>query len=320
MTALRRAQMRGAILGALTMAAALAGGGALAARILAHEPHLTLPNNLAAHLTAGTALLALAIAALGWRWIGLAGLALSTVVFGQTLYAAPWGQQIVPGPHDLRLVSFNVMRRNPESGAVADWLLASDADVVLLLEAAAMIPHLRSLESRFPHQTSCPDRATCEMLILSRVPIITLDAEAGPPHARDRLMIATVELDGGPFTLFATHWTKDFFAYLRGLEREALYWRIERHRRADGGPFAIAGDFNAAPWDFSITNLARRQELSLPSRWAPTWPVSAGWLGLPIDHVLIPRDVGVTAFETHPDPMGSNHRGLVADLVLFPAE
>jgi endonuclease/exonuclease/phosphatase (EEP) superfamily protein YafD len=51
-------------------------------------------------------------------------------------------------------------------------------------------------------------------------------------------------------------------------------------------------------------------------RFGPgTWPSDAA-LRLPIDHVLLRGDAGLAGMETLGADLGSNHLGIVADIVL----
>jgi len=80
----------------------------------------------------------------------------------------------------------------------------------------------------------------------------------------------------------------------------------------------LAGDFNSAAWSHNIDRLARAQKLIAPPAYPATWPVRLGPLGVPIDNMWTRGPLYISSIEALEDPMGSNHRGLMAELSLAP--
>ena len=60
------------------------------------------------------------------------------------------------------------------------------------------------------------------------------------------------------------------------------------------------------------------QQLAPGPAYPPTWPVELGPLGVPLDNVFTRAPLAVQSVEAIPDPMGSNHRGLLAGIALAP--
>jgi endonuclease/exonuclease/phosphatase family metal-dependent hydrolase len=88
---------------------------------------------------------------------------------------------------------------------------------------------------------------------------------------------------------------------------------------AEGVPRILAGDFNA-----TLDHSAFREVLDLGyvdaadaagAGLKATWPVGRRVPGIAIDHVLVPRSVGVEAFDVETIP-GTDHRAVVARLRL----
>ncbi len=81
-------------------------------------------------------------------------------------------------------------------------------------------------------------------------------------------------------------------------------------------PTILVGDFNAAPWSRRI----RQIEKTFGLRHAPfpiaTWPVEAGFLGIPIDHILLRGGTAFVEIAPWGAELGSNHRGLRATITL----
>jgi endonuclease/exonuclease/phosphatase (EEP) superfamily protein YafD len=155
------------------------------------------------------------------------------------------------------------------------------------------------------------------MLALSRWPIENT-AWVGAPHAPQRLARIALAMPAGTVTLFATHWERDFFSINRLREAVYLARAIRAHVRGGGGPFALVGDFNATPWDFHLGKVLREFGLRHAARWTPTWPVGAGLLGAPIDHIVAPPGAIFERFERLERDFGSNHHGLRARLAFDP--
>jgi endonuclease/exonuclease/phosphatase (EEP) superfamily protein YafD len=80
------------------------------------------------------------------------------------------------------------------------------------------------------------------------------------------------------------------------------------------GPVVVAGDFNATPFTPVFKDFVRLANVSPMRLPVPTFPAIFGWLGIPIDHILV-RDVQVKDVEAL-SSIGSDHRPLKATLIL----
>lgn len=81
-------------------------------------------------------------------------------------------------------------------------------------------------------------------------------------------------------------------------------------------PMVLLGDFNAAPWSRRMMELERRHDLDHAPWPVATWPVRAGGLGIPIDHVLLGKGAKLGSLSPWGSDLGSNHRGLLAKIDL----
>lgn len=215
--------------------------------------------------------------------------------------AAPVGAQ------DFTLISFNALYSNRDGVSAIRYLLSSGADAILLLEAQQFAPELARLAETYPYRLGCAGPETCDTLLLSRrPPLHQWQSWLGAVPAKRYVQFA-FDLGGRRVTVVGAHLTKPYFDDLPKIERLVL---AERLRRIDG-PLIVAGDFNAVPWSSDLGELARRADIRFSGFYVPTWPASAGRLGLPIDHVLT-RGASVRSLEALPSAFGSNHRGLIA--------
>ncbi|MCA8881935.1 MAG: endonuclease/exonuclease/phosphatase family protein [Rhodobacteraceae bacterium] len=257
------------------------------------------------------------IAIVGARRIAAACLALA-LLCGGGLVVEQWraGLPLVPtASADLRLVWLNANFRNPlPPERIVDAIRASGADLVMLAESKKVGPHLDSLSDLYPYRAGCIE--TCEISVLSRYPIDNLVVR-GPGNAwKERLFLFGLTVPGkAPVTIVALHMSKPWFYGIIDQEIDT----VEEEVRKRPGPMVLAGDLNSAPWSLRLHWLRWLAGLRPPTRPVPTWPDEAGPLGIPIDHVLVrggPRIVSIAPWGAD---LGSDHRGLIAELSLPPA-
>lgn len=250
-------------------------------------------------------------------------------------WSQPWrigsarGGRLEPVPPDgtpLRLVSANALGPNRRPERFAAQAVALDADVLVVVEASGTIlDHLEAAELRRTHQHGLVEKRArwsgCG--IWSRYPLELLEAgDAG--HA---YIAARVDLPppAGPVAVVAVHTYAPakphsgpkWLASLDALE--GVIGRL----RADGHRVVAAGDWNATMGHRPLRRLIERQRLrdahTVTGRgrarsWPQTWWFPAVAL---IDRVLVSDGVAVASISERP-MAGSDHRALVADLLVSP--
>ena len=259
----------------LTHFAPLALAGALAVLLV------TLP--LARRGRAKRAALALGGAAAVW----------SFVLIGPELAAASRRDPPASGPA-LKVVTFNIWGgRNRDVEATADWLIAADADVVLLQEVfggGADIP--RRLRAKYPHGLVCSENR-CSLAVLSKHPVrrSSLQRQRWRGPAAKALSVAWAEIDapGGRFVALTTHYTWPTWVWAQEWQRAELV-RLTRPFAQDD--LIVTGDFNLTPWSKALREQDVRLGLRRRTRALFSWPTVATrhrvWTPfplLPIDHV-----------------------------------
>ncbi len=265
--------------------------------------------------------------------LGVAGLSLLTAqririavlvvclfALGTVLYAGLWpvlSQSRQPFPPlaaneaELKLVSFNSWSNHKDPKKIADFLLAEDADVVVLVEfPSAFNKVLGLVKEKFPHQYDCNVQSYCHIAILSRIPFAETSGNAnwkGPPMAWARF---GDELGG--LTLFGVHFSRPFtpnwqWSQMRNLASETFIAK---------GPFVVAGDFNATKDSFLI-NAFQEFSGSIRITSLPTWPT--WFFELPqigIDHMFISNGVRPLSNPTVRPNAGSDHLPIKARLAV----
>lgn len=210
------------------------------------------------------------------------------------------------------LLSFNLLNTNPNGAAIADFIVGSDADVVLLMEAAPIAPFRDKLLEAYPYHGGCDVGRDCDTVLLSRTPLEQVTLSSLSHVWQNRLITSATVIDGQRINIVAAHLAKPYFDEFPEVEAQALAKVIEEL----DGPLLLAGDFNAAAWSGNIDQLALRDNLAPGPAYPATWPVKLGPFGVPIDNVFARAPLVVDSVRSLDDAMSSNHRGLIAEISL----
>lgn len=211
----------------------------------------------------------------------------------------------------MRLLSYNILNSNYENGpAIAAYINASGADVVYVMESSPLFEHRAALATVYPYRFGCDEVQTCDLMVLSRTPLEGAQFHDLGTTWRNRLITAKTTIAGTTINVVAAHMVKPYFDSASVMEARTLRRIID----AIEGPMVLAGDFNAAPWSDNIEWLARNSRL-VSGPWYPaTWPVPLGPMGVPIDNAFTRDGLFIDKLEAMADSIGSNHRGLVAEI------
>jgi endonuclease/exonuclease/phosphatase (EEP) superfamily protein YafD len=240
----------------------------------------------------------------------LAGMATSSILAAPFVTAPSFFHQIGM----IRLVSFNMYRANGRSAEAVDWLLAQNADIVVLLEAAPeQQGELKRLIQHFPYVYGCSAEHYCSTMILARQA-----ARAVWPHAvgdadnRKALSALTASFDwqGQTVPITAVHLDRPW--PLGRQNREMVALNIVMQTVARGG--IVVGDFNSAPTTFAMRDMAAAGDVRLASGLTGTWPSDgAGLLRLPLDQLYLGPCLSAGEVSRGPS-LGSDHFPLISDI------
>jgi len=304
--------MRAEFSGALTLLAALLGVAIGVGFVWPTNPVGAIAENLLPHLAAMLLLVGLGLLAMRYPWRSvLVLLAVGATTVGLAPAFLP-GQLPGGSGNRIQVISFNILSSNADGGeAIARMLVQSPADLVFVQEALPLLPYLEYLDGAFPFRAGCGRGVkACDLMLLSRLPLSEPQFFSLGPLWSNRAVEAKVQVDGQTVRLVGVHLSKPYFDGFAAGEREILRQRLGS---PDGMPLVLAGDFNAAGWTSGLRRLFNRGGLA-PGRPEPsTWPVWAGPLGVPLDHIAA-REAHILEVSPLPDAFGSNHRGLMADI------
>ena len=229
------------------------------------------------------------------------------------LFAAPRAPADATLPV-VRVLTFNVLVENQNESGVVEYIRASNADIVLIIEVDSRWVHaIESLREIYPHQHLRPREGPWGMALLSRLPWSSLTEEAFAAHQAPA-PVATFAMAGGSFVFVGAHPFPPVSSDgARG--RDGFLSGLGSHLERLNAPAIVAGDLNATRWSApfrKFVKVARLRDSAEGRGWQPTW--NAGSLfQIPIDHVLISDQWTVVNRQIGPD-LGSDHRPLVVDL------
>ncbi|WP_116654353.1 endonuclease/exonuclease/phosphatase family protein [Pelagibacterium sediminicola] len=219
------------------------------------------------------------------------------------------------------LMTFNVFGRNSEPDVLADYIIATDADIVALQEYS---PEVRraihpALAGHYVHFQYCAGGQRAFVGLYSKFAFEPLSEDACSPSIANperiaRIVVGFAPEDGAPFALATTHhdWPApvtrqaEQFASLRdALSTVAL-------------PLMLVGDFNSTPWSYALRRFVTEAGLTRHTFNLPTFPklwyYLRGWRWtpafLPIDHVMSRGGISVHEIERG-EPSGSDHLPII---------
>lgn len=224
-----------------------------------------------------------------------------------------------PGARRVRVASLNVEFGNRELERVREFVRASRADVLLLIEVdRATLEALAPELGAFPQRIEAPRNDPFGLALYSRPPLRARRVDELGTHPLPAFE-AELELEGARATLVALHAPPPISAE-NAAERDRKIEDAVRLLRRAGGPALLLGDLNATPWGETLERTAFAQgffDARLGQGLLPSWPADVPLLGIPIDHCLASREWRVLEAGLGA-PCGSDHLGVVFELALGP--
>ncbi|WP_269716465.1 endonuclease/exonuclease/phosphatase family protein [Caulobacter sp. NIBR2454] len=227
----------------------------------------------------------------------------------------------------LKIVQFNAWGRNEDPEESARWLLAQDADILVLEEAYGAAGRFhKKIRAAYPYRTGCPKARPCQNLILSRL----------KPTVQGDFAERTIRRDGKPFlsvlyagfgrgddafTVMGAHYAWPWPAGYQQRQSAALAKKLGAFDRET---MILTGDFNSTPWSFAMRRQDKAFGMERRTRALATWPARFDRAGfhplfpiLPIDHVYAGKAWRTVKVERGPR-LGSDHRPVVVTLARTP--
>ena len=229
-----------------------------------------------------------------------------------------WIGQTGPGPKGaarLRVLALNVEYTQDTGAAASRQIRAQNPDIVVLSELSPR--NQRHLDlTRYRYSSQHPKTNAFGQGIWSRWPIT--EESTWSVNGLDMLRL-TVHTPTGPVRIYQVHTDAPQNAQGRRIWKQQLK-QLHEYLNAERRPVIAAGDFNGSHWDGPYSDLLggprRIADAGQGRGYLATWPSGRRLPPLlPLDHVLVSRGVGVRHFKVL-GPVGSDHRGVLADLTL----
>lgn len=258
------------------------------------------------------------------RWVmvglGLAAIAASGVLMAPEMTAAWRFKPKPPKPGDLKVIQFNAWHENPSPEKSLAWVLAQNADVVIVEEGGGGNTAMLKALVKTYNYASCSRAGRCEPWIFSRRRIIA-DGTITIGSKRLAAGWATLDDPGGPFTVAGVHL---YWPAPAGPQQAQSRRLVDGLKSLDRRSLILAGDFNSTPWSFTLKRQDKALGLHRWTRALPSWPAgqfsrvaAAPAPFLPIDHVYAGDEWRAVRVERGP-AIGSDHRPIVVTLRRLP--
>ncbi|HJV42376.1 endonuclease/exonuclease/phosphatase family protein [Caulobacter sp.] len=254
------------------------------------------------------------------RWVmivlGLVAICACAVLMGPEMSAAWRFKPAAIAPGDLKVIQFNAWYENPSPEKSVAWILAQNADVVIVEEGGGGNRAVLKALVKTYNYASCSRAGLCEPWIFSRRRIV---ADGTIPIGTKRLAAgwATLEDPGGPFTVVGVHL---YWPAPAGRQQAQSRKLVDGLKSLDRRSLILAGDFNSTPWSFTLKRQDKALGLRRWTRALPSWPsgqfsriAAAPAPFLPIDHVYAGDEWRAIKVERGP-AIGSDHRPVVVTL------
>lgn len=220
-------------------------------------------------------------------------------------------------PADIKVLSFNIMGDNSfdNGGRIADAMIASGADVVMIQESAPLGPHIDRIKQTYPYRLGCgAQTVTCDQSLWSKIPFAAGEVKTASPIYRDRLLLAAIDVGRKRFNFANVHTTKPYFDNIHAIELKRVNEQMADFASRNPGPFVVAGDYNASILTPDVRRFATDAKLMTAEHEPATWPVAAPTAGMAIDHIFVADPLRFRSLTRLPETFGSNHFGLVAEI------
>ncbi|MEZ4729998.1 MAG: endonuclease/exonuclease/phosphatase family protein [Caldilineaceae bacterium] len=237
--------------------------------------------------------------------------------------------------HQLRVMTWNAHFLNKNSAAFFAAVANEQPDVIAIQELGVPLAEAigAKLSERFPYQTLYPSKIPDGMAILSRYSFLATTPPDFSESSGCNCQVVTLDFNGQPVTLINTHpWPPkmgltggrlyEFNTETQDRIFDQLLVRIEQATN----PLLVMGDLNTMPIQANYRRLRRilyDAYVESGTGLASTFPIrrtDKSWLSQPlirIDYIFY--DEAWQARQSWVGAItGSDHRYVVADLVLVP--
>jgi endonuclease/exonuclease/phosphatase (EEP) superfamily protein YafD len=223
---------------------------------------------------------------------------------------------------EIKIVQFNVLHANRELDKAAEWILKSNADILVFQEVKPrIVTGFAKLKEKYPNYIASPREDAFGAMVMSRLKILNAERKevlGGVVHYTE----VSFELANGEILkLYELH-TLPPVGTEHFEERNSELAYIAKIIAADRAPNKVlVGDFNITPYSTYFSQLKSESGLknsmqsfaTLHGTWPSDFPAI---FRIPIDHLLVTENIGILDKLIGPD-LGSDHLPIVTNLVIY---
>lgn len=249
-----------------------------------------------------------------WKWLSLSLLAAGLNV-PVLLPAYLSAGEIVDTKASLRIVMANV---NSENGNYADfitWAGKQKPELIIVHEATPeWVKVLAPLERNYPYRIILQRRDPFGILVFSKLPFEKQQV-LGFGKGQHPSLFLRLKKGGHELGIVTVHTVPPVDKELFALRNRELDDAAEVVARIKGARILI-GDLNITPWSPYFTAMKNRGGLRDGRAGfgiLPSWPAMLPGLMIPIDHLLVSREVEVRELSVG-EEIGSDHLPLFAEV------
>lgn len=226
------------------------------------------------------------------------------------------------GEEKIRVMSFNVLAKNPNHSEVLKEIQRNDPDVLLVLEySLPWASPFKALDESYPYQVTVPKRHGFGIALFSKIPINRSSiVQLTPNRTDDPAIVAHLQIGDQELRLVGAHVASPI-DFSRLEIRNQQYEDISRLLSQTDEPTVLIGDLNCAIWSPFLQDLMRtsrlrdsRQGFGHSASWhAQLWPFQ-----IPIDHALVSKHVHVHDRSVGKNSAGSDHFPIFTEVSISP--
>ena len=220
---------------------------------------------------------------------------------------------------DLKIYLLNVYTANPQKEETIKVIRHENPDLIILLEInQEWESKLSAIATDYKYNLSIPREDNFGIVLYSKYPI-TEQSHISLEPADMPAINAKIDFKGKSIRLLAAHTIPPVGEKYFSMRNKQLAEIAKILTEANEDYVILAGDLNTSPWSYYFKLLTKTLQLSDSRKgfgYQPSWPSYKLPLQIPLDHILINKNILTGAFRTQYFP-GSDHKGLMAELKLI---
>lgn len=237
-------------------------------------------------------------------------------------FGPPPGDGPPPGEQVVRVMSYNVLGKNPNHAAVLNVVQKTDPDVLLIVEySRPWRTPFSILHDQYPYRVEAPRLHGFGIALFSKFPI---KSESVLQLARTQsdcpAIDATLLVGDQTLRIVGLHAVSPMNSERMAI-RNQQFSDMANHLQLNEEPTILMGDFNCTTWSPFLGDLMRATRLSDSRQgfgYQASWNASRWPLQIPIDHFLVSKHIHVHQRRVGHESGGSDHFPIVCEISIRP--